>query len=209
MNDKASTLERTVWRGWVETKLALLLSPYNLSSTLFPLFEKSYLIPLLSWIPVVMLLKDDSVWFPKKTCWHEEACMFPVGQQGMLKALFAGQRSYKILSIWEETWKTYLLAKVCCLASRITFLTDCATLVALAWVAHLSTVTINRAGLVASLASCALLAAVTLAVLVTPEVCCAVLLTVATAAVLIALLFGSDYHLLASTQLSDKNKVEI
>jgi len=51
--------------------------------------------------------------------------------------------------------------------------------------------------------------AVTLAVLVTPEVCCTVLLTIATAAVLIALLLGSDYHLFASTQLRDKNEVEI
>jgi len=46
------------------------------------------------------------------------------------------------------------------------------------------------------------LAAVALAVLVTPEVCCTVLLTLAAVAILIALLFGSDYHLLASTQLS-------
>lgn len=134
--------------------------------------------------------------------------MNPVSSEtsGVLKALLVRQPSYEMLSLWEETWKTYLLAKVCCLASRVTILSNCATLVALAWVTHLSTVTINRTGLVAFLASCALLAAVTLAVLVTPEVCCTILLTVATAAVLIALLFGSDYHLLASTQLSDKKQ---
>jgi len=63
------------------------------------------------------------------------------------------------------------------------------------------TFAINGAGLVTSLASCALLTTVTLAVLVTPEFCCTVLLTIATAAVLIALLLGSDYHLFASTQL--------
>jgi len=73
----------------------------------------------------------------------------------------------------------------------------------------LLTFAINGAGLVTSLASCALLTAVSSAVLVTPEVCCAVLLTIAAAAVLIALLFGSDYHLFASSQLSDKNEVEI
>jgi len=71
------------------------------------------------------------------------------------------------------------------------------------------TFAINGAGLVTSLGSCALLTAVTLAVLVAPQVCCTVLLTIATVAVLIALLFGSDYHLFASAQLSDKKEVEI
>lgn len=144
--------------------------------------------------------------------------LFLVGPRGMLTAVLAGfvscqrwqQLSYKmLLSNWEETWETYLLAKVCSLACHVTVLTNCATLVALAWIARLLTFAINGAGLVTSLTSCALLTAVTLAVLVTPEVCCTVLLTIATAAVLIALLLGSDYHLFASTQLRDKNEVEI
>lgn len=106
-------------------------------------------------------------------------------------------------------WKTYLLAEVCSLASHVTVLTYCATLEALARVAHLLTFAINGAGLVASLASRALLMAIALAVLVTPEICCTVLLTIATAAILIALLFSSDYHLLASTQLCDKKSGNI
>lgn len=92
------------------------------------------------------------------------------------------------------------------MTSHVAVLTNCATLIALTRVAHLSTVAINRTGLVASLACGALLAAVALAVLVTPEVCCTVLLTLADVAILIALLFGSDYHLLASTQLCDKSR---
>ena len=95
------------------------------------------------------------------------------------------------------------------MASHVTVLTYCATLEALAGVAPLLTFAIDGAGLVASLASCALLMAVPLAVLVTPEVCCTVLLTIATAAILIALLFSSDYHLRASTQLCDKKSGNI
>lgn len=67
-------MERRIGKVWVETKLALLLSPCNLDSTLFPLFEKSYLMPVLGWIPVVMLLKDDSVRVPQKTSGRDESC---------------------------------------------------------------------------------------------------------------------------------------
>lgn len=95
------------------------------------------------------------------------------------------------------------------MASHVTAMTLSAALEAIAGLARLLTVAIDGARLNTSLASCAILIAVTLAVLVTPEVCCAVLLTVATVTVLITLFFSSDYHLLASTQLWDKDKAEI
>ena len=75
--------------------------------------------------------------------------------------------------------------------------------------ADLLAVSIDRTRLNTFLASFAVLMTVALAVLVTHEVCCTVLLTVATVAVLIALLFGSDCHLLASAQLWVKNNVKI
>lgn len=95
------------------------------------------------------------------------------------------------------------------MASHVTAVSLSAALEAMAGLARLLTVAIDGARLNTSLASCALLIAVTLAVLVTPEVCCAVLLTASTVAVLITQFFSSDYHLLTSTQLWDKDKAEI
>ena len=43
----------------------------NLGSTLFPLYELQHrmpdLIPVLGWIPVVVLVKDDAAWFLQET----------------------------------------------------------------------------------------------------------------------------------------------
>lgn len=68
---KPGTLEERSARGWVETKLAVLLSPCNLGSTLFPLYELQHwmsdLMPVLAWIPGVILLKDGVTWFLQKT----------------------------------------------------------------------------------------------------------------------------------------------
>ena len=44
-------------------------SPCNFGIDLIPLVQE--VLPsacLIGWIPVVILLKDDSVWFPQKTC---------------------------------------------------------------------------------------------------------------------------------------------
>lgn len=90
------------------------------------------------------------------------------------------------------------------LARHFTAVTFSAALEARTRLARLFTVTIDWAGLNTSLASCAVLLAVSLAVLVTHEVCCTVLLTFPTVAVLVALFFSSDYHLLAATKLWSK-----
>lgn len=94
------------------------------------------------------------------------------------------------------------------LTRHVTVVTFSAALEARTRLARLFTVTIDRAGLNASIASCALLMAVSLAVLVTHKDCCTVLQTVTTVAVLIALFFSSDYHLLATTKLWVNNEAE-
>ena len=66
LTTKPGTLERRMeGAGWRPN----LPSPCNFGLDLIPLVQE--VLPsacLIGWIPVVILLKDDSVWFPQKTC---------------------------------------------------------------------------------------------------------------------------------------------
>lgn len=66
MNNEAGYVGEKDGRGRVEAKPSFSL---QFGLDLIPLVQE--VLPsacLIGWIPVVMLPKDDSVWFPQKTC---------------------------------------------------------------------------------------------------------------------------------------------